>query len=212
MSFLILTNLTQLKNYVETIYGPKIDAHNYLHKFFTISTTFPIKSDNTFNEYHQSFYEKLCVHHGIQKIDESGFIALPLFRHLNFSLREIERQCSILALFYANVNQANSFAEIVSFVAIIKVRFPELFHSLRNNSLSFEKLNSALKLELIITSENRSFDKDWLINILKFFLFTDEEFNKSTDEIKSYLKFYNTVSRKFVISKIANNMERYNLS
>jgi len=215
VSFLILTNLTQLKNYVETIYGTKIDAHNYLHKFFTISTTFPTKSDNTYNEYHQLFFEKLCRHHGIIKINELGFTALPLFRHLNFSLREIERQCSILALYYANIAQSNtSIPEIVSLVSIIKVRFPELFYGLINNTLTFDKLNGSLKLNSIITNEYRSFDKSWLIKILKFFLYTDEEFNELSkeDEIKSFLSFYNTVSRKLVLPKIANNMERYNIS
>lgn len=213
VSFLILTNLTQLKNYVETIYGSKIDAHNYLHKFFTITTAFPVENKKIFSSSHKNFFQKLCKHHGIPELEDLSITSLTLFKHLNFSLREIERHCSILALFYSNEQHADSFIPAtVTFVAILKVKYNDLFKSLKHGSLTFKKLNDSLKLNLIITEENRKLNIDWFLNMLKYFLLDDEEFKAADVNIKNFIGFYSETQRKYEMPQIADNMDRHIIS
>ena len=213
VSFLIPTNLSQLENYIEKIYGDNIDAHNYLHKFFTITTSFPPKRNNTSKSYHKDFLKLLCEFHGLDSYASICQISLPLFNHLNFSLREIERFCSVLTIYYANKKNNNTipFEEVIPLVAILKTRFPDLFSQLLNNDLKHFDLINQLNLESFIDNSNTSYTKERLKAIIKHFLLSDEEFNEinQNDLIKTVFNYYNTHRRKYFLSNAANDMDRY---
>ncbi len=88
VSFLILTNIKQLENYVKTIYGFEIDAHNYLHKFFTLTTYLSKNNLSGYGNDNLKFITHLSEHYGlIQQIEKVDSILSILFKHFKFSLR-----------------------------------------------------------------------------------------------------------------------------
>ncbi len=215
VSFLLLTNLKQLENYIETIYGKNIDANNYLLKFITIKTTLPDKKIQEYDSDYSYYFRYLMDHHGINGIGEIESYGVPLYHHLRLSLREIEKCFSLMTLFFANSNnQKITLSEIIPLFALLKIRYATLFDKLKNKELFYNELNSVLELNKVQENTYYRSNFDWLNNILKYFLLTDNEFNAldENDEIKSFKRYFPTThvsNRNYILASIANKFEVY---
>ena len=213
VSFLIVTHLKQLKNYVQTVYGKEIDAHNYLHKFFTLTTTLPKQAPNTYSGYHTEFWKNLGTHHKLNKVHDLGETALPLFKHLVFSLREIEKVGVILTIFYSSKNGNSYFAQVVAIIAIIKVRFHELYQKLLTSSCSFDDLYSSLNMGTLSIEINGAEHVHYSISYLQFLLLTDEELEQLSedDQAKTFRQQYRHSNRKTMLLSLIMTMEQFKI-
>ena len=177
VSFLLLANTAQLQNYVKTVYGTGVDARNYLHKFFTISTELPQNRQDTHENDHSLYARRLIEHYGINGQRRIDYVLIRLLQYYNFSLREMEQCFSMLSLYYAHLPENKlSNDGIIPLLAVLRLRFPEVFNGLSAGTLSYEKLIEITGIDKIDRTDYTQFSKDWLLGLLKFLLFTDEEF------------------------------------
>ncbi len=131
VSFLFLVNIEQLENIIRNIYGNNIDANNYLHKFINITTKLPKLELQGSNKYYNQYINYLSKHHGIEKeINEMDYVIIMLFKLYNFTLREVERFFTIITVYYSGLpNNRFSIPIIIGFLAIVKVKFPDIFYT-----------------------------------------------------------------------------------
>jgi len=177
VSFVLLANTAQLQNYVKTVYGADVDARNYLHKFFTISTDLPLNRQDSHENDHSKYTHRLLDHHGIGETTELDSVLPRLFQHYRFTLREMERCFCILALYFSHLpkNRLSNDA-IIAFLAILRLRFPDTFAGLAAGSLTYEALLKATGIDRVERTDYTRFPRDWFLTTLQFLLLSDEEF------------------------------------
>jgi hypothetical protein len=182
VSFLLLANTEQLQNYVRTVYGPDMDAPNYLHKFFTLSTDLPRNRADTHNNDYSKYVQHLISHYGINGSKTLNNSLPCLFQHFGFSLREMERCFAMLSLYFAHLPK-NQLSDdlVVAFLAIVRLRFPDVFAKLAGGSLSYEELARATGIDSIASKEYLHFPTGSFLGMLKFLMLTEEQF-KALDE------------------------------
>ena len=179
VSFVLLANMSQIENYVKTVYGADIDARTYLRKFFTVSAELPQeRRDVPDNDYYR-YFERLMEHHSINYRTNIREISLILFRFYNFSLRDMESYFSHLTLYYHNPQAPRIFDDwLVPFLTIIYIRYPDSFHKLFSGTLSYNGLLETTFIDHVEESGQNGSLMDRFIGLLKYLLLTDEEYNR----------------------------------
>ncbi len=211
--FMLLVNLMQLENYVKAVYGAEVDARNYLHKFFTIATDLPRNRQNSHENDCSRYTIRLTQHYGLESRDVATILS-ALFQFYNFSLREMERCFSILALYFSQLPENRlTNSEVVAFLSVIRLRFPEIFSLLATGRLSYHKLLESTGIDNINKTEYSRFSKDWFINILKFLLLSDEEYNELVDNdrargFQDWLVRYH-IAREKVMPFLCSELTRF---
>jgi hypothetical protein len=201
LSFLLLTNTTQLENYVKTTYGSDIDARNYLHKFLTLSVKLPKNELDEFKNDYLKYVNHLIKHHGIDGQRDIDSVLVWLFQYYQFSLREMERSISILTIYFSQLtNKPMILNLIASFLAVIKIRFPEIFDDLSTGTITFTSLVDKISLDKIDSTTYSNFPKDMFLNLLKYMLFTDTDF-KAWDEKDKYSRFIYDINLGFDLER-----------
>lgn len=150
VSFVLMANVRQLENSAKAIYGAEIDARNYLQKFFTLTVDLPkhVFEDDR-NDY-LDYCEVLLDHFGINELDHHVRDDLKnelafLFDHCNFSLREMERCISYVAIYFSQKpSRALRTTTLLAMLVVCRVRFPDVFNDLAKGRLSFEQLSQRL--------------------------------------------------------------------
>ncbi len=129
--------MKQLENYIQTIYGNNIDAHNYLQKFITLSTRLPKNKLDQYDDDYKKYSRRLLKHHEIDNQNDIDPFIIKLFKHYDFSLREMEQCITILTVYFTQLAK-NKFniTVIVVFLAVCYVRFPNIFHALESTCKS----------------------------------------------------------------------------
>ena len=155
VSFVLFANMSQLENYVKTIYGPEVDARSYLHKFFTISTDLPQNRKNAHENDYIKYFHRLSRHYGIDDRRDLDSVLPALFLYYGFSLREIEQCFTILSLHFAHLTEHSlSFNSMIAFLAVLRVRFLHVFRGIAAVKLSYDNVVDATgitRLNLRIT-------------------------------------------------------------
>jgi hypothetical protein len=185
VSFLLFANTAQLQNCVKVVYGSDVDAANYLHKFFTLTTTLPSKRSDSSDNNCLKYTEKLVAHYGLDaKHDVMSYLP-AMFQHFRFTLREMERCLAILAVYYAQLSRRQlTDGPMIAFLAMLKLRHESDFESLAAGKMSFEKL---VELTLLKSLKNKSylrFPVDDFMMLLEFSLFPDAKFEASNADGK----------------------------
>lgn len=131
--FVLMANVPQLKNYVKTVYGSGVDAHNYLHKFFTVYAKLPTKSSIDGQSNIEKYIDKLWHYHDLQ-LDNGDNHVIELTKYLcilfNVSHREVEQLFTRLALFYhcfAGYLKAKKEGEWQKIKGVVEEHFCNLF-------------------------------------------------------------------------------------
>jgi len=216
VSFLLLANKGQLQNYVRTIYGRDVDATNYLHKFFTLSTDLPRNRGDTHDNDYSKYVQRLTKHYGIEsKRDLHAFLP-RLFQHYGFSLREMERCFANLSLYFAQLPKNRlSNDPLVAFLAIVRLRFPAVFAKLAASSLSYEELAQATAIAGIARKDFLHFPTDRFVGMLKFLLLTEEQYKglDERDEIRQYGQwlFSFSIDRTKVMAFFCSELTRFKM-
>ncbi len=175
VSFLLLVNMKQMENYVEAIYGTKVDARNYLHKFITLSTKLP-KSIQQHNNDYSKYNSRLIDHYGINRKYDIDTTLVEFFRYFNFTLREMERCFTILSLYYSQLPERRlTDGIIIPFLAIIKIQHSDIFNHLLENNLSYEDFVKFIDIEKVNQSGYEYYSFDYLMDDFKYLLMTDDQ-------------------------------------
>jgi hypothetical protein len=186
VSFLLSMNSKPLEEHVNIVYG-KIDAHEYLHKFINITTTFPKDYEQHITYNYKNYYTLLAKHYGVRNIRGMDDYSIELFIYYRLSLREIERCFSIFALFLSSneIININNVIYIVFFLSIVKIKFPEIYNSLRHNSTSYSQAEERLSLNKKNADEHTSIS--WVRKVIQCYLIPEDEFI-SNDELISFAR------------------------
>lgn len=218
VSFVILTNVNQLEVYVNTIYGENIDSHNYLHKFFTLTTDLPLKAKDGNTTDYNKYITYLSNHHGLNNYSQQFDSVLEgLFKHYNFSLREMERCFSLLAIYFANLPEKKFNVPVLSgFLSVLRIRFPLEFNKLMSKSLSYTELALVLKLDNINEGRGSNYPKEWFHSMLKYFLLTEIELkalgpNSEILEYASITSNYHRIERNSVVPLLCEELIKFNI-
>ena len=182
VSFLLLANMDQLENYVRTVYGSEVDARNYFQKFVTLSTELPKNTrDGDRNDYYK-YASKLIEHYGLPN-ERSLFALLPtLFQHYRFSLRQMERCLSVLGLYYSQlVKRRLTDPTVIPFLAIQKIRNPQLLSGLANHKVPYAALVEEADLEALARANDGNGWVGALLDRLQFMLLDDAKYQALPD-------------------------------
>lgn len=216
VSFLLLANVAQLQNYVKTVYGAEVDATNYLHKFFAISTELPSKRGDTHENDYSKYTYRLVAHYGIDsRRDLDGYLP-RLFQYYGFSLREMERCFAALTLYYAQLPENRlSHDAVITFLAILRLRFPIVFSKLATGDISYDELVKVTNIDKIERTNYLRFHAEGLLNLLKFLLLPEKQFkaldvNDSLRRYGDWLFRYST-DRCKIIPFLCADLTRFNI-
>ena len=187
--FLLVMHKQQLEEVVRHVYGQNIDATTYLQKFINIECRLPKNTEALSSGDYETYCRSLTQQHDLndwQAKDNFEKVISQLGRRFNLSLRDLERCYTNLTVFYATVqNKKWGELKIICLLAVLKVRFPELYLAMK------EKRNTSDKLYQELNSKSNE-DEKWgrisrkLKTELQSFLLSPEQYNAldENDEIK----------------------------
>lgn len=214
VSFLLLVNMEQMERYVETVYGTEVNARNYLHKFITISTRLPKNKHERDNNDYAKYTCRLFQHYGIVRRGSTADMFEKLFRNYNFTLREIERCLIITSLYYSQLPDRHFTIEVlISFLVVLKVRYPRSFYRLAEDSMSFEDLVKDTKINEIQNS-SRVLESS-LLTWLRGSLMSSEEFKKlNQNDTRCFIESENRygIARKDVITHLCAELSKFSIA
>jgi KAP family P-loop domain len=134
--FVLLTNLEQLAEAVRGLYGPGLDAHNYLSKFIHLSCGLGRKTDQGSSKRRDeldAYISHRLIAVGIRASDNiNSWLEefLSYADYFNMSLRDMDRAVSILVLHDPNVIHA----ELGAWPIALKISKSKLFWSIVNDA------------------------------------------------------------------------------
>ncbi len=146
--FVLVVNRKPLEQSIAKVYGID-DADVYLGKFIHIWASLPRKApahkyigNTAYNDYCQKLYERHALQAwGLDPMKEAIVRSASL---MALSLRECERLVGLIALFALQSSAGPVLPELVAFLASVKVKSPETFEALRDQSIDYETLKRRL--------------------------------------------------------------------
>lgn len=217
--FVLVMNRVQLECSVKCLYGNDIDALTYLQKFINIECPLPRNTDRYTGD-HKKYCNHLYASHQLNTWQDREDLqdSMGTFsKALGLSLRDMEKCYSNLTLYYASVTENTlRIAPVIAFLAILKVKFPQIYKKIKISELSFDELVSSSELNLIFNSKEEDTLISWFVKWLKLFLITEEEYNKidEKDEIRrmgqSLWKYQ--LKRKKVLTFFCDSLDSFHLA
>ncbi|BAW79760.1 KAP P-loop domain-containing protein [Candidatus Nitrosoglobus terrae] len=175
--FVLAMHRNQLEGSIKHIYGKDIDAYTYLQKFISVEATLPPKFYSNYD--HGSYIQRLIKLHEIPNYNNTheGIVSylIPLVRHFEFSLRQIEKVFTNLAIIYgiSNAKQDKSLLDspaLIVFISAVRVKNSNLFERLQKQNITFKDLWEGLKIAQV------DFSLENLRNWVRFGVLSEEEF------------------------------------
>ncbi|MCH9757530.1 MAG: KAP family NTPase [Proteobacteria bacterium] len=147
--FLLVANSEQLCQSIKHEYGNDIDSYNYLHKFIHLRLPLPKQKNGTDN----LIYINHCMDRlkfNSMRTDEIITISEKFSNHFQLSFREIERNLLtlkiMLSLLDFDPQKPISNAIVVTYIIIIKNKFPSFYTKLSNKNITDEEFKSKIKI------------------------------------------------------------------
>lgn len=217
--FVLGMNKAQLEEAIRCVYGNNIDAHSYLQKFINIETALPKRNDlNSYSNDIKSYSHHLLKLHEFNAFGDEEVLVnvlVPLGRHFNLSLRQLEKVFTNLAIIYSTSHE-NSFRVVPVFVllSILKVVDPTVFSAITNNSFSFSQLSEKVGLSKLKEDVGREIFH--VMNWMRFIMMTDDEFNEldSNDPVLRFgigLSRYN-IERRNILAFFCSKMTLFKVN
>lgn len=184
--FLLVLHKQQLEEAIKSVYGPGIDASIYLQKFINVNCTLPKNRDATYTNDYKKYCDKLFDLHELNVYgDRTNLIESIslLARHLDLSLRQLEKAFTNLSIFYASVSENYPrLTHFISLLAIVRVVNHDLYIKLKNKETNFTDLQETLHFPKSFTNSDEDRKLSRFIEWTQFCLFTDDEYNASSNK------------------------------
>ncbi len=140
--FILVGNLAQLRNAVQFAYGD-IDALRYLDKFYHMRILFPAGNAIRPDLAVETYLRHLQCNQNVADIIDQFCRVLPT------SLRTIERIVTYTKIAEVSIPKGSLWSpDMIATLGIIKVLFPELYDSVRNNKAKAVQIQEALRYDL----------------------------------------------------------------
>lgn len=189
--FLLVMHKEQIEETIRCVYG-KIDAHTYLQKFINVETAVPKRVSDRSNDDLETYSKKLLRLHELEDWEnKEHFInyLVPLARHFNLSLRQLEKVFTNMAVMYStsDVND-HSFVSIINFICVVKVDNPSVFSKLLIGKISYSDLCEQLGLSAQDGKNASDRKLSRIMDWVRFSMLTDSEFQEvdSNDPIRRF--------------------------
>lgn len=164
--FVFVMNSRQMTAAIERMYGSGIDAHQYLHKFVDVETRLPSKESNYRGPSHYKVY---CSHLLNQLQIESYGDATDLHEIMpdlaaafDMSLRDIEKACRNIQLFYASLSERQlHISSIIALIAVLKVADTETYDTIKTGGAPRMSVIESLR-----GSTNLDYVRSWFLACL----------------------------------------------
>ena len=185
--FILVMNRPQLEESVKHVYGPSIDAKTYLQKFINVETQLPKRTSDKYYNDVRDYIQRLRDLHQIEMWDAEDTL-FQFFEHVAIhralSLRELERVITNIAVLYAVSDKDHfSLSPLVVFLACVKVEDPGLYLALHNNEITYDEVVEKFNLiDLSSKTDEEQQTFGWFLGWLQFCLFTQDEYDNSTEK------------------------------
>ncbi|MFM5101356.1 KAP family P-loop NTPase fold protein [Aeromonas veronii] len=192
ITFVLVMHKSQLEEAIKSVYGRDIDAHTYLQKFISIETTIPKRIIERHNNDFNSYITHLLSVHELETWGDDNLIrdcVCSLGRHLNLSLRQLEKVFTNIAIIYSTSGKNHlRLVPIITFISTLKVAKPNIFKRVFSGKISYAELSR--ELELTHLGENNEHERNltWIMDWVRFSILTDEEYKmiNEHDNIKHF--------------------------
>ncbi len=219
IAFILLVNRDQIESYIRTVYG-EVDPRAYLLKFGNLFVDLP-NQQGAFTVRHEpgrkEFCKKLFNHHEFSKRvgEEDDFAnSVGVFAdHFDLTLREIEKVFVLLAIYYGALTK-NEYTEgyLVAILAILKIKHPPIYQSLRRGKISVEQFLQRTALDQVRIDNEYEINKEWLKNIISYSLMSDSEFENAMKNDDTGLKEMGRwvrIKRGKIVPLLCSKLDRF---
>ena len=208
--FLVVCQLDQLGNAAKSTYGAELAADLYLEKFIHVRVNFPDFEINEKKRLIKEFADKILrgmpddQEGGRMKLDFSVFIS-KIGLKLDYSLRRIERICTLFGLCMAFTNKRTiRNPAIIHILCDMKVASPVLFRKAKKGSLSYSEVKN--RYEFSDSLDIKRQEMDWYAKNWRYFLGKGEELSGIDASSFSRDLFDYGIEREDMIRFISNNI------
>jgi hypothetical protein len=183
--FVLVMNQTQMQKIICTRYGGTDQGANlYLQKFIHIWASLPKTYPDSFDQHK---YQKRYLEHCLKKMgyrfnninSPAIYIFDKLIEHYDMSFRDIERALTNFAILDNTLfSEIESFRVLCVFISVIKDRFPEVYHKLLINRMTYDELIKEINLndfEKVDDSIINQDKKKHFLWLLKYTLASEKE-------------------------------------
>ncbi|MBW8371040.1 MAG: KAP family NTPase [Thiobacillus sp.] len=178
--FVLVMHKEQLEEAIRSVYGQNIDAHTYLQKFINIETTIPKRINDRYKNDLGIYSRKLLQIHELETWgDEKSIVDCldPLVQHFDFSLRQLEKVYTNLAIIYGTSKKNHlRLVPIITFISVIKVVSPSLFGRIQAGRISFSELREEIGMVEVDGGNADQRKLYWVMNWVKFAMLSEDEF------------------------------------
>jgi energy-coupling factor transporter ATP-binding protein EcfA2 len=178
--FLLVMHKQQLEEAIRSVYGANIDAHTYLQKFINVETSIPKRVTDRHSNDIELYIKKLLQLHEITTWGDDSEIAdylIPLAKHLNLSLRQLEKVFTNLAIIYSTSGENHlRLVPIIVFIAVVKVVKPDIFANLLFGKISYSTLFKEVGFGELNEEEKGKVYLDFLLNWVRFSMLSESEY------------------------------------
>lgn len=190
--FVLVMHKAQLEEAIKCVYGNNIDAHTYLQKFINIETAIPKRTNDRYTNDLGIYSRKLLQLHELETWGDDQTIVDcldPLAQHFDFSLRQLEKVYTNLAIIYGTSSKNHlRLVPIITFISVIKVVSPSLFGRILAGRTSYAELCEEIGMAELDGSNVGQRKLYWTMNWVKFAMLSEDEFKgiDANDPIKSF--------------------------
>jgi len=218
ITFLLVMNKQQLEESIKSVYGSGIDSNTYLQKFIDIEFSLPKGSNDNDSEFYRRFTLHVFEKHNINvgNGNEKDFLLKLITRislHYKLSLRDIEKLFTYIAVYYGSIsNPRHAFPPLVSFIALLKIKYPILFSGLMNKSITFSQIMQDAHLPINFEGDDHL---QYIVKWLRISMLSDTEFkalgNESVEH-KSLSQLYDfDLHRDEIIPYLGNYLNLFQI-
>jgi hypothetical protein len=191
VAFVLLVNREQIEAYIRSVYG-NTDAESYLLKFGSLFIDLPKQQSANSLQYQRGvkdYCQSLVSHYGLpaQFLDLHFFAtSMGVFAvHFDLTLREVENAFCITAIYFGSLTPnrfSNRFEDewLVALLSILKVKSAKVYDLLMKGNISMNQFYQETNLNRLKPGD-QSFNWEWMKARLDYYLMSDDELKKATE-------------------------------
>ncbi|TPI39897.1 hypothetical protein FJW07_11945 [Mesorhizobium sp. B3-1-9] len=208
--FLLVCQLNQLSAATKKMYGSEIDASLYLEKFIHFRVTFPRFEKRENDRLLKRFV--LNILNEMPDDDQSGQLkdsfadfTSVVWRRGDYSLRRLERLCTLFGLCMAFTNKRTiRYPAIIYILCDLKISMPSLFAKAKDGTLAYREVKA--HYEFSDDPDKRDNDLDWYALNWRYFLSSDKELQGFDVSGFRSSSFEFNIDREDVVRFLANKI------
>jgi dephospho-CoA kinase len=203
--FVLVTHLPQFERAIHGAYGPTIDAHTYLEKFYHLRVTLPKDIDQPARQrsaYITYLWAALGIRFSEERIGELVRRELQALATVHdLSLRRLERVMTHIVLVAAAVGQRVIIEPLVAGLCVMRQTHPALYGKARVQGLTWAEARKFLQ-----PTEGQGVQDEWTLNWWKYCT-GDDVPQEEVNDFQRFQAQYNLNDREKIIPLMAEYID-----